>query len=61
MDDGSYDSCAWITNMINDIELKHLENRRRNAWLTLMFKALQGHVRIHQEYIKITFCDTSHT
>ena len=61
MDDGNYDSCARINNMINDIELKHLENRRRNAWLTLMFKALQGHVRIHQEYINITFCDTSHT
>ena len=32
-------------NMINDRELERLENRR-NAWLTLMFKALQGPVGI---------------
>ena len=57
MDDGNYDSCASINNMINDLELEHLKNRR-NAWLTLMFKALQGHVSIRQEDINITFCDT---
>ena len=57
MDDGNYDSCASINNMINDLELERLKNRR-NAWLTLMFKALQGPVGIRQEDIHITFCDT---
>ena len=37
MDDGNYDSCASINNMLNNLELERLENRRRNAWLTLMF------------------------
>ena len=34
MDDGNHDSCACINNMLNNLELKCLENRR-NAWLTL--------------------------
>ena len=57
MDDGNYDSCASINKMINDLELERLENGR-NAWLTLMFKALQCHVGICQKDINITFCDT---
>ena len=57
MDDGNYDSCASINNMINDLELERLENRR-NDWLTLVFKALQGHVGICREDINITFCNT---
>ena len=55
MNDGNYDSCASINNMLNNLELERLENRRRNAWLTLMFQDIAescGHLpRRHQYYL----------
>ena len=54
----NFDTHASGTSMLNDLGLECLEDRRRIAWLTLMYKVLHGHVGISPEDINVTFSST---